>query len=97
MESNLKRSERIEKESAEYAKKLTRVDNYHFTRSDIENAYFLGAANEYSNLRALLKEAFEAGHKILYCDGDMEFNYKTFEDYMKDKDEKTNTNITDNN
>lgn len=85
MESNLKRSERIEKESAEYAKKLTRVDNYHFTRSDIENAYFLGAANEYSNLRALLKEAFEAGQDSVDRYGDLT---STFEDYMKDREGK---------
>ena len=59
----------------------------------IEEGFFVTK----EELEQIKREAFEAGHKILYCDGDMEFNYKTFEDYMKDKDEKTNTNITDNN
>lgn len=78
----------------------TRVDNhreqlskYEHADTVIEEGFFVTK----EELEQIKREAFEAGHKILYCDGDMEFNYKTFEDYMKDKDEKTNTNITDNN
>lgn len=76
----------------------TRVDNhreqlskYEHADTVIEEGYFLTK----KELEQIQKEAFEAGRKEVGYYGDpdnpgvcTDYQYRTFEDYMKDKEEK---------